>query len=254
MHLPEKRPGRNKLSSEFRNLKQARTLKFENYTAQLHLLAQAEAAGPDLALKPRPELLARLEATWGFKFRSSAATAEVGGPWAGQPMNRLLQGMWAGQDGRAGHAVTCALNGYKAVLMAPTEVVASQHFSTLEPAARSLNVSLRLLTGSSKKREGEGWTGSPRPGWSHPGGDPRRFQGRVQIRDLALVVTDEQHRSAWASAFLAQGDAPRLVMSATPYPDAGHEPLWRSRRLHLRTKPEAKAGKDTWFSSRRRRS
>jgi ATP-dependent DNA helicase RecG len=250
-------------------LKQARyTLKFrELFLYQLSFIywRRLRRQVQTFALKPRPELLARLEATWGFKFTAdqARATAEIQADLGQeQPMNRLLQGdVGSGKTAVAGHALfTCALNGYKAVLMAPTEVVASQHFSTLEPAARSLNVSLRLLTGSSKKREREELDEVLQDrGGLILVGTHAVFQDRVQIRDLALVVTDEQHRFGVGQRFsLAQkGDSPHvLVMSATPIPRTLAMSLYGDLDVStLRTKPGGRKPVKTYVvhSSRRQK-
>lgn len=215
------------------------------------------------SLKGQPELLATLEAAWGFKFTQDQvrAVAEIQADLGQeQPMNRLLQGdVGSGKTAVAGHALfTCALNGYKAVLMAPTEVVANQHFSTLEPVARSLATPLRLLTGSSSKRERDEIAQVLQAqGGLILVGTHAVFQDRVKIRDLALVVTDEQHRFGVGQRFsLAQkGDNPHvLVMSATPIPRTLAMSLYGDLDVStLRNKPGGRKPVKTYVVSSSRR-
>lgn len=178
-------------------------------------------------LDPQPNVQDSLEAVWGFTFTEDQkrAVAEVEADLRlTRPMNRLLQGdVGSGKTAVAAHALfTCAQNGYKAVLMVPTEIVASQHFHTLEATAQELNIPLFLLTGSSTKSMRQGMEDKLRaPGGVILVGTHAVFQENVIIQGLALVITDEQHRFGVGQRFALteKGDNPHvMVMSATPIP------------------------------------
>lgn len=140
------------------------------------------------------------------------------------PMNRLLQGD-VGSGKTAVAAAACyfaAKNGVQAALMAPTEILASQHFRTLNGFLEPFGVRVCLLTGSmtAKKKEsvrekiGEGEI-------DVIVGTHAIIQKDVTYRSLALVITDEQHRFGVAqrAALAEKGNSPhKLVMSATPIP------------------------------------
>ena len=137
------------------------------------------------------------------------------------PMNRLLQGDVGSGKTLVAAAVCCfaAKNGYQSALMAPTEILAKQHYSTLKGFLEPLGVRVVLLTGSTKKapvyKELENGTADVAVGTQ------ALIQKNVKFRDLGLVITDEQHRfGVEQRALLSQkGMKPHtLVMSATPIP------------------------------------
>lgn len=142
----------------------------------------------------------------------------------GAPMNRLVQGdVGSGKTMVAAAAAYCAAkNGKQVALMAPTEILAEQHFSSLETMFAALGISVALLTGSlpdKKKR-------NVREALAF--GDIQAVIGTHALltdstvfRDLGLVIADEQHRFGVAqrSRLSEKGEDPHLlVMSATPIP------------------------------------
>ncbi len=137
------------------------------------------------------------------------------------PMNRLLQGD-VGSGKTLVAAAICyfaAKNGYQSALMAPTEILAKQHFNTLKGFLEPLGINVVLLTGSTKKapvyKELEEGTADVAVGTQ------ALIQKNVKFRDLGLVITDEQHRfGVEQRALLSQkGMIPHtMVMSATPIP------------------------------------
>jgi len=144
---------------------------------------------------------------------------------SGKQMNRLLQGdVGSGKTLVAVMAMLIALdNGYQACLMAPTEILANQHFATISGFLEGLNVNVRLLTGSTRKTDRNTLFAEL------SGGDLQILIGThalledpVQFKNLGLVVIDEQHRFGVAQrARLRQKneDPPHvLVMTATPIP------------------------------------
>lgn len=140
------------------------------------------------------------------------------------PMNRMLQGdVGSGKTlVAAGAAYFAAKNGYQSALMAPTEILATQHFNTLNPLLTPLGVPTCLLTGSltpKRKKQLQQEIGAGE--YSVVIGTHALVQGGVSFKSLGLVITDEQHRfGVEQRATLAQkGDNPhQLVISATPIP------------------------------------
>ncbi|MDD2282850.1 MAG: DEAD/DEAH box helicase, partial [Eubacteriales bacterium] len=188
---------------------------------------QAKMQRRGYAHKEIPGLLQALESGFGFKFYPDQlkAIAEIGQDMQRDvPMNRLLQGdVGSGKTAVAAHALfTSALNGYKAVLMVPTEIVARQHFNSLMRVAEGHEFRVHLLTGSTKKVQRQIIQGDlVGPGGVILVGTHAVFQAEVQIEELALVVTDEQHRFGVQQrmALSEKGNNPHvLAMSATPIP------------------------------------
>ncbi|MBQ9899309.1 MAG: ATP-dependent DNA helicase RecG [Ruminococcus sp.] len=140
------------------------------------------------------------------------------------PMNRLLQGD-VGSGKTAVAAAACyfaAKNGAQSALMAPTEILATQHYRTLTSFLEPLGIRVTLLTGSltaKKKAELRGRIAGGEV--DVVVGTHAIIQKDVEYRSLALVITDEQHRFGVAqrAALAEKGGSPhRLVMSATPIP------------------------------------
>lgn len=145
-----------------------------------------------------------------------------------QPMHRLLQGdVGSGKTVLAAlSAVQSASSGYQTAVMAPTEILAEQLYATLAPWVSPLNISIRLLTGSSKasdKRQTllELATGT----LAIVVGTHALFQDEVGYNKLGLVIVDEQHRFGVEQrlALKNKGQADRLMphllhMTATPIP------------------------------------
>ncbi|MDB9493085.1 ATP-dependent DNA helicase RecG [Spirulina major CS-329] len=140
------------------------------------------------------------------------------------PMNRLVQGdVGSGKTVVAVFAILAALQaGYQAALMAPTEVLAEQHYRKLVEWFNLLHLPVELLTGSTgvKKRRdihSQLYTGElPLLVGTHA-----LIEDPVQFRQLGLVVIDEQHRFGvkQRARLLAKGQSPHvLTMTATPIP------------------------------------
>jgi ATP-dependent DNA helicase RecG len=113
------------------------------------------------------------------------------------PMNRLLQGdVGSGKTIVALLAMLVAIeNGYQCAFMAPTEVLAAQHYDTLSRILESTNVKTSLLIGGQGKRERKSILDSIASGETHIAvGTHALFQKSVRFHRLGFVVTDEQHR------------------------------------------------------------
>ena len=144
---------------------------------------------------------------------------------SGRQMNRLLQGDVG--SGKTIVALMTALmaadNGYQACLMAPTEILATQHYESLSQLASKIGIRVELLTGSTKKTKREE---------IHKGlmdgsvnlliGTHAVIEDNVEFRQLGLVIIDEQHRfgvAQRAKLWNKSINPPHiLVMTATPIP------------------------------------
>ena len=141
------------------------------------------------------------------------------------PMLRLLQGdVGAGKTVVALAAMLIACEaGKQAALLAPTEILARQHFETLRKMAVPTGVEIALLTGRAKGKEREGiLMGLLNGSIDILVGTHAIFQDAVSYKDLGLVVIDEQHRFGVAQRLALAGKGKRaphtLAMTATPIP------------------------------------
>ncbi|MFA5136897.1 MAG: ATP-dependent DNA helicase RecG [Patescibacteria group bacterium] len=132
------------------------------------------------------------------------------------PMNRFLQG-----DVGSGKTVVAAiasyityLNGYSTVLMAPTEILAQQHFATLSALLNNVSVKVSILTGSQKTK--------PDPKIPHITiGTQALLHASFKRNDVGLVIIDEQHRFGVSQRTVLRQkgkEAHLLTMTATPIP------------------------------------
>lgn len=143
---------------------------------------------------------------------------------SGAPMNRLCQGdVGSGKTMVAAACVYfCVKNGRQAALMAPTEILAQQHYNGLGPLLEPLGIRCALLTGSTTAKTKKSISAQLAAGeLDFIVGTHALITGGVDYADLGLVVTDEQHRFGVAqrAALAAKGRHPHtLVMSATPIP------------------------------------
>jgi len=140
------------------------------------------------------------------------------------PMNRLLQGdVGSGKTLVAVMAMLIAVdNGKQAALMAPTEILAEQHFINITKLLQPLEVKVSLLTGSTKSARRRELTEDLGSGKPHVViGTHALIQDAVKFKNLGLAVIDEQHRFGvlQRSKLMQKGlRADVLVMTATPIP------------------------------------
>lgn len=143
---------------------------------------------------------------------------------SGKQMNRLLQGdVGSGKTAVAASIVyTVAKNQMQSALMAPTEVLATQHFETFEKMFKGTGIRCELLTGSTKAKEKKEIKQRLENGEIDLIiGTHALIQDDVVFRKLGLVITDEQHRFGvkQRTGLCAKGENPHVfVMSATPIP------------------------------------
>lgn len=139
-------------------------------------------------------------------------------------MNRLLQGdVGSGKTAVAAALIyTVIKNGYQCAFMAPTEILAQQHYKTCLNFFKNTDIKIALLTGSvtaANKREIK--TRLKNGEINLIIGTHALIQNDVEFKNLGLVITDEQHRFGvkHRGALSGKGDRPHtLVMSATPIP------------------------------------
>lgn len=140
-------------------------------------------------------------------------------------MNRLVQGdVGSGKTIVAFLSMLIAIdNGFQACLMAPTEILAQQHFASLQPLAEAIGVKISILTGSSKKKARDILHADLISGELQIlVGTHALLEDKVVFKNLGFVVIDEQHRfgvaqraKLWAKNILPPHV---LIMSATPIP------------------------------------
>ena len=143
----------------------------------------------------------------------------------GQQMNRLLQG-----DVGSGKTIVALMvmliaadNGFQSCLMAPTEILAKQHYQSLKDMIGDMGIRIALLTGSSKKAERSQLTTQLESGeLDILIGTHAVIEDKVQFKNLGLAVVDEQHRfgvAQRAKLWRKNSIPPHvLVMTATPIP------------------------------------
>ncbi len=140
------------------------------------------------------------------------------------PMNRLLQGdVGSGKTAVAAAVIyTAVKNGFQSALMAPTEILAKQHYKTFETLFKGTGINFALMTGSTKQSEKNEIKEKLKTGEiGFIIGTHALIQDDVVFSNLGLVITDEQHRFGvkQRAALNSKGDNPHvLVMSATPIP------------------------------------
>ncbi|MGL5892710.1 MAG: ATP-dependent DNA helicase RecG, partial [Bacteroidia bacterium] len=144
---------------------------------------------------------------------------------SGKQMNRLLQGDVG--SGKTVVSLMCMLlaadNGFQACLMAPTEILAAQHYQTLTELLGTMPVQVGLLTGSTKQAQRRKLHEELRAGRMHIlVGTHALIEDAVQFQNLGLVVIDEQHRfgvEQRSKLWRKNVNPPHiLVMTATPIP------------------------------------
>jgi ATP-dependent DNA helicase RecG len=181
-----------------------------------------------IAFSVKSELAKRLLARLPFELTEAQRrvlreiTADMS---QSQPMNRLLQGdVGSGKTIIALFAMLVAVeNGFQCALMAPTEILAEQHFFTLRNFLGDLPVNVRLLIGGQRKKLREDILEDIRRGSAQIViGTHALIQGGVDFASLGFIVVDEQHRFGVAQRALlrekGKANPDVLVMTATPIP------------------------------------
>ncbi len=159
----------------------------------------------------------------------------------GAQMNRLLQG-----DVGSGKTIVALLtmlialdNDFQATLMAPTEILAIQHYNAISALMKGLNITISLLTGSVKTKERNKIHEQLENGELHILiGTHALLEDKVKFKNLGLAIIDEQHRFGVAqrAKMWMKNELPPhiLVMSYTDTSNASDECLWRFRYFSYR--------------------
>ncbi len=194
----------------------------------LALLRSSMRNKPGRSLKSPGRLRRKVLASLPFQLTNSqsSAIAEITAAMEDSSrMLRLLQGDVG--SGKTIVAMAAMLNaveaGCQAALMAPTEILARQHFASLSPMAQAAGLRIALLTGRERGASRTALLADLADGKTNILiGTHAIFSGDVEFRDLGLAVVDEQHRFGVHQRMLLQGkgDTPAdmLVMTATPIP------------------------------------
>jgi len=227
LHRPP--PETNLDTLHARNHPAWRRVKFDEVLAQqLSLrrayLARREKGAP--VLVARDDLGARLldRLSFGLTGAQLRAMAEIGGDLAQPyPMQRLLQGdVGAGKTIVAALAACQAISaGWQAAFMAPTEILAEQHYLKLKDWLEPLGVRVAWLSGSLKSKAKRAQLAATAADAQLVVGTHALIQEGVDFARLGLAIVDEQHRFGVAQrlALRKKGSNPhQLMMSATPIP------------------------------------
>ena len=141
------------------------------------------------------------------------------------PMNRMLQGdVGSGKTVvAAASALAVALNGYQTAVMAPTEILAQQHYKNFKQFLKDYNIEIVLLTGSITTKEKREVYKKIREGKAKIIiGTHALIQDKVEFKNLSLVIVDEQHRFGVVQRKAITEKSHKvphvLVMTATPIP------------------------------------
>ena len=193
----------------------------------LAILRSRTTRAQGIALSPPGHLVGRLRASLPYALTPAQERVwrEIRDDMAApHPMHRLLQGdVGSGKTVVAAQAVSTAVEaGYQAAVMAPTEILAEQHFMTFHQLLGPLGIPVVLLTSSLRTREREARRAALAAGdVACAVGTHALVQEGVSFRRLGLAVVDEQHRFGVAhrARLRDKGQHPDLlVMTATPIP------------------------------------
>ncbi|MES2058515.1 MAG: ATP-dependent DNA helicase RecG [Pseudomonadota bacterium] len=198
---------------------------FANQLA-LTLVRQSSRARRGRALNGDGRLRDALQLPYSLTGAQTRTVGEIEGDLAqAQPMLRLLQGdVGSGKTLVATMALLLAVEaGAQGALLAPTEILARQHYETLRRLLAGVPVEVAILTGRDKGKVREATLmGLASGAIDILIGTHAIFQEAVSYKDLALVVVDEQHRFGVAQRMMLQAKAKAaphlLAMTATPIP------------------------------------
>lgn len=187
------------------------------------IMKKSERREKGIAFHPTGELVGRLMEHLPFKLTSAQKRVFqdiLGDMKMPYPMNRLIQG-----DVGCGKTIVALMTmltavecGYQAAMMAPTEILAEQHYSNIHRLVEGLGLRLCLLTGSKKERPAEEISLGE---LDLVVGTHALIQEGIRFKKLGLIIIDEQHRFGVMQRALLRKKAKHpdvLVMTATPIP------------------------------------
>ena len=182
---------------------------------------------PGIAFDVSPERLAKAKSLLPFTltFAQQRVVGQVARDMGrAEPMNRLLQGdVGSGKTAVALVAAAVAVeNGYQVAIMAPTEILAEQHYRTFQKLLAPLGIEVALVTGSGTAKVKAAQRAAVASGKVRVAvGTHALIQESVSFEKLGLVVINEQHRFGVMQRHLLMGKGVRpdvMVMTATPIP------------------------------------
>jgi ATP-dependent DNA helicase RecG len=228
VHFPDEDQPLSKLA-EFRTPAQVRLIFEEFFSLGVGLAIRRRESkwGPGFAIEVNEKVRTAIKRI--LPFHPTGAQKRVLKEIAGDmrrphPMSRLLQGdVGSGKTIVALQAAILAIeNGYQAAIMAPTEILATQHYLYCKQILAPLNYAVELLVSSRRSREKEEVKQRTAVGAAPlVVGTHALIEADVQFRKLGLVVVDEQHRFGVLQRYelIRKGPSPHvLVMTATPIP------------------------------------
>lgn len=212
--------------------------------------------GPTFDLKKYQKKLEKCEKSLPFELtgaQKSALENIYTDMSSDKPMNRLLQG-----DVGSGKTVVAALsmyaaylNGYQSVLMAPTEILATQHFASIEKMLSPFGVKVGLVTGSKKTKTNDEET------FDMLIGTHALLSDKITFKKLGLVIIDEQQRFGveQRGTIKKKGDNPHLLtMTATPIPRTVALTMYGDLDLsYLNEMPHGRKKVKTWLVPHQKR-
>ena len=210
-----------------------RRIKFDELLSQQLAMKKARAARDAKSapsMRPRNKITAKMLAALPFALTGAQKRAadEISADLIKtHPMQRLLQG-----DVGSGKTIVAALaaaqaieNGFQVAMMAPTEILAEQHFRKLSDLLTPIGVTVTWLTGSLKTKEKRAAIAAIAGGTTQLAiGTHALFQDGVRFANLGLAIIDEQHRFGVGQRLALREkaavveEAHQLMMSATPIP------------------------------------
>ena len=228
-HFPPERTSLDELNA-FRSPAQRRLIFEEFFLFQCGLVLRKRRASAEM--KPRPVIITdemRESARKVLPFRLTGDQKKVIAEIVGDmkrphPMNRLLQGdVGSGKTIVALMAALVAMeNGFQVAFMAPTEILAEQHYINIRRLLESSRFRMALLTGTTPAKKRREMQAELAGGSLHlVVGTHALVEEPVEFRELGLAIIDEQHRFGvmQRAALRAKGMHPDiLVMTATPIP------------------------------------
>ncbi|MBM3746632.1 MAG: ATP-dependent DNA helicase RecG, partial [Acidobacteria bacterium] len=218
-----------RLLNAFRSPSQTRLIFEEFFWLELGLALKREQARlrPGIAFELNDQVRQRVRQMLPFKPTAAQkrVLAEIARDMESPaPMHRLLQGdVGSGKTLVAAEAAVIAVeNGFQVAVLAPTEILAAQHFLYLKNIFVPLGYELALLTGSLRPRQKTQFKRALEEGLIHIAvGTHALLEEDVRFHQLGLAIVDEQHRFGVLQRlnFIAKGRSPDvLVMTATPIP------------------------------------
>ncbi len=245
----------------FENLQRAyKRLVFEEFFVLQVIMAlkRQKHAGSGIAHELKGRLLDDFKELFTFELtgEQKKCISDIEKDMAGErPMYRLLQGdVGSGKTVVAMYAILLAVrNGYQTVMMAPTEILARQHYVTVSRTMMPLGVNIRLLVNGIDPKTKEKINDELKKGEIDIViGTHSVFQEKIEFHDLGMIVIDEQHKfgvEQRKSLRRKNLKADTLVMTATPIPRSLALTVYGDMDISmLKEKPDGRRSVETYWA------